>query len=689
MFKTLFVRRRSGGGKAWPGARLVVFALGAGVIGCGGGGGSGTTTTPPVTNAVTGVSVSPNPAGLAPGATQQFAATVTGTGTFTKGVTWAVNGVAGGNDAVGTITSGGLYVTPFPVPTSVTVTATSTFDTTKSGSATVNLNVPTIAGPSLAVDASAGQHAISPLIYGMNAYGISNQQQYVANAHLPLDRFGGDATTEYNYLTDTTNTASDYYFEVYPSPNAAPDSSQFNGQVYADFNSGAKTLGTMPMVGYVAKAPLAGAVLCGFSVAKYGAQQEVDPYHADCGNGKTSAGNQITGNDPTDTSIASNETFDAGWVQYLVNKFGTAANGGVAMYDLDNEPEYWSFVHVDVHPTPLSYDELTQKGISYAAAIKAADPTAAVNGPVIAAWTGLFYSPKDWYSGWSTGPNYVYNGNPVDRLAHGNVPLVEYYLQQMAAYDAAHGQRLLDYLDLHGYYAAPNAAFATAGTTDLQAARLNSTRAMWDPTYQDAVNTDPNDTSKTPAPGTPMLIRQMKSWIAKDYPGTKTGIDEYNWGAQESINGAVAQADLLGIFGREGLDMAALWGAPDPTTQLPGLEAFLIYRDYDGNGAAFGDMGVQGTSTDETQLAIYPAVRTADNVLTMVVVNKSFNNLTSTIALSNVSVAGNGVGPVAVWQYSNANLKAIVAMPSVQVLGNTVTETYPAQSITVLAVPMN
>ena len=40
------------------------------------------------------------------------------------------------------------------------------------------------------------------------------------------------------------------------------------------------------------------------------------------------------------------------------------------------------------------------------------------------------------------------------------------------------------------------------------------------------------------------------------YPGTPIGITEYNWGAEDHINGATAQADILGIFGREGLDMA-------------------------------------------------------------------------------------------------------------------------------------
>jgi Glycoside hydrolase family 44 len=63
-------------------------------------------------------------------------------------------------------------------------------------------------------------------------------------------------------------------------------------------------------------------------------------------------------------------------VKYLVGKFGDAAHGGVAIYDLDNEPEWWAGVHRDVHRTPMSY-ELTNKGLSYAKAVNDADPTVA------------------------------------------------------------------------------------------------------------------------------------------------------------------------------------------------------------------------------------------------------------------------------------------------------------------------
>jgi hypothetical protein len=91
------------------------------------------------------VSVSPLTASVPTGAAQVFNVTVSGTGSPATGVTWSVDGVAGGNSAFGTIATNGpgsaVYTAPAapPTPPSVTVTATSVADTSKSGSATVTI----------------------------------------------------------------------------------------------------------------------------------------------------------------------------------------------------------------------------------------------------------------------------------------------------------------------------------------------------------------------------------------------------------------------------------------------------------------------------------------------------------------------------------------------------------------------
>jgi hypothetical protein len=385
------------------------------------------------------------------------------------------------------------------------------------------------------------------------------------------------------------------------------------------------------------------------------------------------------------------------------------------MWDLDNEPTWWDAVHRDVHPVAFTYDEVTNNGIGTALAIKTADPTALVSGPVIDYWEAYFYSKKDIESGWSSGsPCYQPWSNPTDRTAHGGVPMIEYYLQQFAKYSGSsyYNTRLLDYVDIHGYFApdypansSNSVAFTTAGDTGEQEARMNSTRVFWDPTYTDPNDTQPNyitDSNYTPSCSppaqAPQLIPMMQKWVANDYPGTKTGIDEYNFGGLESINGAVVQADILGIFGRQGLDMGAFWPSMNYSQQGPGNYSFAMYRNYDGKDSTFGNTYLYATSAGssgdgEGQLSVYGGQRTSDNAITVMVINKTYGSLTSTISLENFSVASGTTAQV--YQYSNANLNAIVQQAGVSVtppsgsgtastIGN---YSFPAQSITLFVVP--
>ena len=111
----------------------------------------------------------------------------------------------------------------------------------------------------------------------------------------------------------------------------------------------------------------------------------------------------------------------------------------------------------------------------------------------------------------------------------------------------------------------------------LQLLRNRSTRQLWDPNY----------VSESWINDKVMLIPRLKGWVSAYYPGTKTAITEYNWGAEGSINGATTQADIFGIFGREGLDLATRWTTPAPGT--PTYKAMKLYRNYDGSKSGFGD----------------------------------------------------------------------------------------------------
>lgn len=701
-----------------------------------------------VTAAYSGPSVQVLPASgnVTIGGSQQFTVSVTGLSPST--VTWSV-AVASGTGSAGTISSSGLYQTPYPAPASVTITATSTANTSIKGTATMTLVAPAAAtGPALSVDANPndGNPAnskcasnnpcpISPLIYGVNAYLLDATS--AQNMNISVARWGGDATSRYNYQNANSNSAADYYFQnggayamLTTNPNSATSEANFNDFIAETTSLGIKSIGTAPVQGYVSNSSTSA---CSFPKSSYPNQQSYDS--SNCGNGvypqgvngcTNANGCSIFGNPsatpptwqttsfqeppPAAPSSVSNvtlswaqSTWSGSWVNCLLTKGSyctNAAGNDATIWDLDNEPAWWDAVHRDVHPSPSTYDEVTNGGIGTALAIKTADPNALVSGPVIDNWWNYFYSKQDMENGWAAGPCYQPWSNPTDRTAHGGIPMIEYYLQQMNEASSLYGVRLLDYLDIHAYVAATyngnSVGLAAAGDTGEQQARINSTRALWDPTYTDPNFPQPNYSANpsTQSCTVPLqalqMIPMLQGWVAKDYPGTKISIDEYNFGGTESINGAVTQADVLGIFGKYGLDMGVFWPTTNYSTQVPGNMAFEIYRNYDGKKSTFGDQELSSTTGDQSQLAVYAASRTSDSAMTVVVINKSYGSLTSTLSISNLATNRTTAQE---YQYSNSNTSAIVSQPALTITpaagGNpaTLSATFPAQSITLLVIP--
>jgi hypothetical protein len=120
------------------------------------------------------------------------------------------------------------------------------------------------------------------------------------------------------------------------------------------------------------------------------------------------------------------------------------------------------------------------------------------------------------------------------------------------------------------------------------------------------------------------------------------------------------------------------------------MMAFQIYRNYDGANSTFGNMALASTSANQALLSVYGALCTADNMVTVVVFNKTYGNLTATLSLANLTPNG----AAKVFLYSSANLAAIVAQPNLTVIPphsgsttSTLSTTFPAQSITLFVVP--
>jgi hypothetical protein len=523
-------------------------------------------------------------------------------------------------------------------------------------------------GPALSVDPSASRHAISPYIYGMNFA----DEDLAEELGLPVRRWGGNATTRYNYLYDETNRGSDWYFENVPGPapdpDALPDGSETDQFTEQDRRTGTDTILTVPLIGWT---PKGRDYTCGFSIEKYGPQEKSDTeWRPDCGNGVKPDGTNVTGNDPADTSVPAGPEYVTDWLAHLTGKYGTAADGGVQFYNLDNEPDLWHATHRDVHPKGAGYDEMRDQTYAIASAVKAADAGAQTLGPVGWGFQSLTMSGLDKQTCDAEGGDCW--SNPPDRVAHGGTPFAAWYLQQMKAYEKEHGTRILDYFDEHLYPQQSGVAFGEAGDAATQELRLRSTRQLWDPAYTDESWID------QPI----QYIPRMRQLVDENYPGTKLAITEYNWGALNHINGALAQADVLGIFGREGLDLATLWSPPAASD--PGAYAFRMYLDYDGAGAKFGDTSVSATSADQEELAVYAAKRSSDKALTLMIVNKSLtDDLTSTVSIAGRS--GSAAGHV--YRYGGDDLTSIVHAPDVTVGSDGFTSTFPASSITLVEIP--
>lgn len=117
-------------------------------------GGSTTTTAEPFT-ILARIRVTPSPARVLPQDLVQFKALVTSL-EGDRGVVWSVNGVVGGNAAVGTITPSGVYTAPAQQPFVIVVRATSVADPELFGEAEVllRLSVQTVGAPLVSVSRS-------------------------------------------------------------------------------------------------------------------------------------------------------------------------------------------------------------------------------------------------------------------------------------------------------------------------------------------------------------------------------------------------------------------------------------------------------------------------------------------------------------------------------------------------------
>jgi hypothetical protein len=339
--------------------------------------------------------------------------------------------------------------------------------------------------------------------------------------------------------------------------------------------------------------------------------------------------------------LSDGKVYEDEWVAYLR---GARPKGSLpTVYAMDNEPDLWAdATHVDVHPVRPGYDDMLSTFLAYARAVRKADPEGLIAGPESWGVTGYLYSALD-----EGGDKFA---TAADRQAHGDTPFLEWFLKQVAAKDKEAGARSLDLLSLHYY---PNAGQYEGGNdAKTQASRIQAPRALWDGLYVEDSWVAHTEWANLG------LLRRVQKLVDDNYPGTKTAISEWNFGGEDDISGALATADALGIFGREGAYFATYWGLPRQGS--PTGWAFRLYRNYDGNGAAFGTRSVDAQGADPALASAYAALNDDGSRLTVMLINKDAGKSAEVVVKPRDFAAR---GDATVYRYSTANLGGIASEP--------------------------
>ncbi|HTS57471.1 MAG TPA: glycoside hydrolase family 44 protein [Terriglobales bacterium] len=617
---------------------LLVLATAVVFQGCGGGGGSNGSTADGSAGGNTG-----NP----PAAPSGLTATA---GTGQVSLSWTASHGASSYSIKRSTASGGPYTpigtatTNSYVDTSVTQGTTYYYVVTASNSSgqsgdsnqvSATPSKGSFSGVSVQIGVLADRHTISPYIYGGS---YPQDSAHVTDSGMTEVRWGGDATSTYNWQLGTDNAAADYYFEDYNAEGFSNGSDSSSTQFISDVEkAGSHPLMTMVMLPWVAQSAETSVTQGGtnndhwsFSVATFGAQCSTDYWNSDAGDGlEADCSTRVTNNpvttayyplldDHTQTCPASTCVYRSDWAAALATAFG---NGTCSIpyssitschfYDMDNEIEIWGSTHFDIHPNPSGYDELASVYRTEAAKLKTWDPQAVRFGPITCCW--WFY--------WNGA-----NGN--DKNAHGGVDFVPWWLNQIYWRDQIAGTRTLDVFDLHAY---PDADTSGLTQAQLQALAVSIYRDYWDPTFvspSSSIN-QPWTTNIQPNKTIPFRIPRMRAIANMIYPGTPMSFTEWSaaFAGESDFSTALGDADAYGIFGRERLALASRWEAPLPTN--PNYLALKLYTNYDGSQHGFGTTSVADVNNGNPDLfSSYAALDSTAKTLTVMVLNKDPQNAT-------------------------------------------------------------
>jgi fibronectin type 3 domain-containing protein len=510
--------------------------------------------------------------------------------------------------------------------------------------------------------------AISPYIYGTNFYSGNTD----APKLLTFDRDGGNRWTAYNWETNASNAGSDFIYEN----DSFLSSSNVPAEAVRSFIAGDQTnelasLVTFQMQGLVS-ADESGPV----SVA----------HPPDLTRFKTVVDKKSTVSavpftltpPPSDANVYMDE-----FIWALDQNFSGQGIFGKnpthpTFIDLDNEPELWNSTHLEVQgSTGVAPTTYINKTIALAEAIKDQFPDAVIFGPVHYGFEGIY----SWQGALSPTPN-------------GTNWFPDMYLPAIKSASTTYGKPIVDVYDFHWYaedYDSSGTRILDLIGTTLTDAQVQlivqSPRNLWDPTWNDAGNSNPwiyQTLGSKPI----NILGRLQAKIDVENPGMKLALTEYESGGFNHIAGTIAQADNLGIFGAQGIFAANFW--PPNGTYSYTLAGFRAYRGFDGANGVFGDTSLSATSSDVSSVVVYASLDSSTpGRVVFVAINRSTS--AKVTAISGQSLSGTAklyqiTAASAATQVSGGGAVAPVSAGTMALSGNSFTINLPALSVTTIDV---
>ncbi|MBS1537017.1 MAG: T9SS type A sorting domain-containing protein [Bacteroidetes bacterium] len=451
------------------------------------------------------------------------------------------------------------------------------------------------------VNPSLDTTRISQLIYGSNGFNDES------SANVTMRRLGGNRMTGYNWENNASHAGIDYFnqnddFMTWANgiTGLASDSSGIVVRRFHDKSRvlNSKSLITIQAAGYVSADKSGDSVTVNQAAPSF-------RFH------------EVKFEKPTQLTIEPDKNDDFVYmdeqVNYYKSLFGTAENGGISAYAIDNEPGLWNYSHPRIRKEQGTIADILKRTIELATSIKKIDNSALVVG-------GTCYGFGEFID---------FQDAPDKNISLAGL---DSYISALLDYtkkaSVIAGKQLVDVLDLHWY---PEATGRTKSGVDgricqsdftdniddgIVEARIQAPRSLWDSTYKESSwITKYVEISKPYI----SLIPKMLKRIAQYNPTMKLGICETDYGGTSHISGGLALVDVLGIYGKYGVFMSMYWG------DIRGFTAsgYKLFTNYDGKNGKFPELSCFSNTEDIENSSIYSALEPTNKNLHLIVINKN------------------------------------------------------------------